>query len=73
MGHGELSPKFEFEMVCVLNDIGWHAKKHNMTPEQVRRCFEVGTVAATQFGIWPPQLEVDTDFDAAPPQSEAKL
>ncbi len=58
---------FGFDMICVLNDIGWHAKKHHITPEQVRRCFEVGTVAATQFGIIPPQIEnADNNFSQAP-------
>jgi len=30
---------------ATLNDIGWYAKEHNLTPEQVRRFFEVGIAA----------------------------
>jgi len=29
-----------------LNSIGWYAKEHNLTSEQVRRIFDAGLVAA---------------------------
>jgi hypothetical protein len=40
-----------FEMTRTLNDIGWYAKEHNLTPEQVRTFFEVGAVAARQLEV----------------------
>ncbi len=58
----QLSKDFSFELVCALSDIGRHAKEHNLTPEQVRLCFRVGSVAATQFGILPPQLDNINNF-----------
>jgi hypothetical protein len=32
-------------MNATLNDIGWYAKEHDLTPGQVRRFFEVGIAA----------------------------
>ena len=41
-----------FEMACTLNDIGWHPKKNNLTPEQVRD-------AQTGFRLLRPMIEGD--------------
>jgi hypothetical protein len=33
---------------ATLNDIGWYAKKYDLTPEQVRQVFDRGVIAVVR-------------------------